>query len=255
MATRSGKEEEEEEGGGREVVRCRRRHCHFRLLLSILIRIIWRRGGEETTTITIPTTTTTEKGKIVVVGIIVVLFGNRKMSRQRQPKKQKNDPITIEITIKERIECSGCRSNIYPVVNDYFMVDCGNQHWLCTKCFAIKVKGKGCDHKLKCCCGKRENVFTLLKTDLIDRALASNYYDFVIEEVDEELDPVQSFKDIHSNPGFFSLTMAARREELFGRSRKKMHPLMIEPGNLSIDQASEWVIEISNYNGESTTLF
>ena len=239
-------------------MRCCHCHCYFWLLLSIWIHIIWIRRGEGTTTTTIITITiTTVEGETVVVEVEVigVLFGNNKMSWLREPKKQKIDPITITITINERIECSGCRSNIYPVVNDYFMVDCGNQHWLCTKCFAIKVKGKGCDHKLKCCCGKRENVFTLLKTDLIDRALASNYYDFVIEEVDEELDPVQSFKDIHSNPGFFSLTMAARREELFGRSRKKMHPLMIEPGNLSIDQASEWVIEISNYNGESTTLF
>ena len=67
------------------------------------------------------------------------------MSRLREPKKQKIDPITITITINERIECSGCRSDIYPAVNDYFIVDCGNQHSLCTKCFAIKVKEKGCD--------------------------------------------------------------------------------------------------------------
>ena len=144
----------------------RRRLRHYRLLLlSILIRIIWRRrrrggggggrgGGGGTTTITI----TTEKREIVVVGVIVVLFGNNKMSRLRQPKKQKIDPISITITINERIECSGCILDIYPVVNDYFMVDCGNQHSLCTKCFANKVKEKGCDHKLKCCCGKREIV-------------------------------------------------------------------------------------------------
>ena len=79
-----------------------------------------------------------------------------------------------------------------------------------------------------------------MKTQLIDRALASNFYDFVIEEEDDELDPVRSFKDIHSNPGFFSLTMATRKEESFGRSRKKMYTLMVETGVLSIDHASEW---------------
>ena len=117
------------------------------------------------------------------------------------------------------------------------MIDCGNQHSLCTKFSANKVKERGCDHKLKCCCGKRENVFTLMKTDLIDRPLASYYYDFVIEEEDEELDLVQSYKDIHSNPGFFSLTMATRKEEPYGRSRKKMHKVIVETSILSINQA------------------
>ena len=79
-----------------------------------------------------------------------------------------------------------------------------------------------------------------MKTQLIDRALASNYYDCVIKEEDEELDTVRSYKDIHSNPGFFSLTMITRKEEPYGRSSKKMHKLMVETGVLSIDQASEW---------------
>ena len=127
------------------------------------------------------------------------------MSRQRQPKKQKIDPITITITItiNERIECSGCRSDIYLAVEDYFMVDYGDQHSLFTKCFANRVKGKGWDGKLKCYCGKREKVFTQMKTQLIDRALASNYYNFVIEEEYKDLDPVRSYTDIHSNPGCF----------------------------------------------------
>ena len=79
------------------------------------------------------TNNTTNKYKILVVG---VLYGNRKMSRLRQPKKQKIDPITIAITINEQIECSGCRSDIYPAVEDCFMVptkeamvyDCGGRY-------------------------------------------------------------------------------------------------------------------------------
>ena len=83
------------------------------------------------------------------------------------------------------------------------MIDCGNQHSLCTKYFANKVKQKGCDYKLQCCCGKRENVFTLILIQLINRALASNYYDYTIKKEEKELDPVRSYNDIHSNPGFF----------------------------------------------------
>ena len=81
-----------------------------------------------------------------------------------EPKKQMIDPITIEIPINERKEYSGCRSDIYPAVEEYLLVDCVNQHSLCTKCFANKMKEKGCDHKLKCCYGKRENVFIPMKT-------------------------------------------------------------------------------------------
>ena len=69
------------------------------------------------------------------------------------------------------------------------------------------MEAKGWDHKLMCCSGKRENVFTLMKTDLIDRALVS-HYDHTIKKEDEELDSVRSYKDIHSNPGFFPMTMA-----------------------------------------------
>mmetsp|Transcript_3291 Transcript_3291/g.3488 ORF Transcript_3291/g.3488 Transcript_3291/m.3488 type:complete len:94 (-) Transcript_3291:249-530(-) len=93
------------------------------------------------------------------------------------------------------------------------MIYYGNQHSLCTKCFANKVKEKGCDHKLKCCCGKRENVFTLMKTQLIDGSLASQYYDYMVKKEEKELDPVRSYNDIHSYPGFFSITMAIRKEE------------------------------------------
>ena len=46
-----------------------------------------------------------------------------------------------------------------------------------------------------------------MKTDLIDRALVS-HYDHTIKKEDEELDSVRSYKDIHSNPGFFPMTMA-----------------------------------------------
>jgi len=77
------------------------------------------------------------------------------------------------------------------------MIYCVHQHSLCTKCFANKVEEKGCDHKLKGCCGKRENVFTLKGKKSIDRALASHYYDYTIKKEDEELDPVRSYNDIH----------------------------------------------------------
>ena len=105
------------------------------------------------------------------------------------------------------------------------MVDCGNQHLLCTKCFAIKVKEKGCDHKLKCCCGKREKVFTLMKTDLIDRALASNCYDFLIEEEDEELGLVRSYKDIHSNPGFCFIDNGNKKRRTVWKKQKEDTPI------------------------------
>ena len=51
-----------------------------------------------------------------VVGGGGVLFGNNKIRRLREPKKQKINQITITITINERIECSGCRCDIYPAV-------------------------------------------------------------------------------------------------------------------------------------------
>ena len=69
--------------------------------------------------------------------------------------------------------------------------------------------------------------------------MASNYYDYAIKKEEKELDPVRSYNDIHSNPGFFSMTMETRKEEPFGPTRKKMHKLMIETGVLSINQASE----------------
>ena len=105
------------------------------------------------------------------------------------------------------------------------MVDCSNRHALCTKCVAIKVKEKGCDHKLKCYCGKREEGFTLMKTDLIDRALASNYYDCVIEEEDEELGPVRSYKDIHSNPGFFLIENGNKKRRTVWKKQKEDTPI------------------------------
>ena len=104
------------------------------------------------------------------------------MSTHRKTKKQEIIPITIEITVDECIECNGCQSEIYPMIEDYFIIECEQHHSFCTACFALKVQEKGCDHKLQCCCQKREKEFTLMKTQLIDGALASNYHDFVIKE-------------------------------------------------------------------------
>ena len=55
------------------------------------------------------------------------------------------------------------------------MIDCGNQHSM------------GCDNKLKCCCGKSENVFTLINTQLIEGSLAIRYYDYTIKKVEERI--------------------------------------------------------------------
>ena len=82
------------------------------------------------------------------------------------------------------------------------MIDCNHRHSLCTKCFANKVEEKGCGNKLKCYCGKRENVFTLKKIQLIDGALASHYYDYTIEKEEMKLYSVRTSSDIHSRPGF-----------------------------------------------------
>ena len=162
------------------------------------------------------------------------------MSRQRQSKKQKIDPITITITIDECIQCNGCESQIYPMIEDYFIIDCEQHHSFCTACFAMKVKKKGCDHKVECCCRKREEEFTLMKTQLIEGALVGNYYDFVIEEEDENLDIVRKFSNTHPFPGFFSITIATRRKEHYGTVRNKQHKLLVNTAILTIDNASEW---------------
>jgi len=83
------------------------------------------------------------------------------------------------------------------------MVDCGQHHSFCTACFSLKVQEKGCDHKLQCYGVKREKEFPLMKAQLIDGALVSNYYDFVIVEENENLDTVRKFSNTHPFPGFF----------------------------------------------------
>ena len=67
------------------------------------------------------------------------------------------------------------------------MIGCGHQHSLCTKCFANKVKERGCDHKLKCCCGKRDNVFTLITTQFIEGSVAIYYYDYTIKKEEKRI--------------------------------------------------------------------
>jgi len=76
------------------------------------------------------------------------------------------------------------------MIEDYFIIAYEQHHSFCTSCFAFIVEEKRCDHKFQCCCGKREKVCTLIETQLIDGALACNYYDFAIEKEHENLDTV-----------------------------------------------------------------
>jgi len=96
---------------------------------------------------------------VVVVILVRVLYDNRKMSTHRKTKKQKIIPITIEITVDKCIECNGCESKIYQLIEDYFFIECEQHHSFCTACFANKEKQKGCDHRLQFCCGKRNKTY------------------------------------------------------------------------------------------------
>ena len=148
-------------------------------------------------------------------------YENRKKSRQKQPKKQKIVSIFIEITINKFIQCNGCESKIYSMIEDYFIIYSEQHHSFCTACFALKVQEKGCDHKPHCYCGKREKEFTLMKTQLIEGALACNYYHFVIEEEDENLDTIRKLSTNHPFPGYFSITTATRQKEHYATVRYK----------------------------------
>ena len=55
-----------------------------------------------------------------------------------------------------------------------------------------------------------------MKTQLIERALASNYFVFVIEEEDANLDTARNLVTPTPFPDFF-ITMATRNKEPFGR--------------------------------------
>ena len=60
-----------------------------------------------------------------------------------------------------------------------------------------------------------------MKTQLIEGALASNHYNYMLEEEDENLDTVRKFSNNHPFPGFFSITMATRKKEHYGTVTKK----------------------------------
>ena len=120
------------------------------------------------------------------------------------------------------------------------MVDCGQHHSFCTAYFALKVQEKGCDNKLKCCGVKREKEFTLMKTQLIEGALVSNYFDFVIEEEDKNHDTVRKFSNTHLFLAFFLLQWQQEtKSNLVVGSGRKQHKLLVKIAVLTVKNASK----------------
>ena len=79
-----------------------------------------------------------------------------------------------------------------------------------------------------------------MKTQLIEGALASNHYNYAIEEEDENLDTVRKFSNNHPFPGFFCITIATRKKDHYGTVRNKQNKLFVNTAVLTVDNASEW---------------